>query len=88
MQLFFLRENDDDSVFSDSGGANDYAAQDYKFFDCVWHWMDPATIIYKKIPNPFHLHSLTTTPFSQHPTLWNPHLKYKTYRKKNLNFKF
>ena len=24
---------------------NDYAAQSYKFFDCLWHWMDPFTMI-------------------------------------------
>ncbi len=37
--------NDDDSVGS---GVNDYAAQTYEFFDRVWHWMDPFTVINAK----------------------------------------
>jgi hypothetical protein len=35
---------DDDSI-GDGGGTYDYATQDYEFFDCVWHWMDPITLI-------------------------------------------
>ena len=34
--------DDDKSIGS---GMNDYAAQGYKIFDCVWHWMDPFIMI-------------------------------------------
>ena len=37
--------DDDNSIGS---GVNDYAAQSYEFFDRVWHWMDPFTIINDK----------------------------------------
>ena len=37
--------DDDNSIGS---GMNDYAAQSYEFFDCIWHWMDPFPLITDK----------------------------------------
>jgi hypothetical protein len=34
--------DDEESI---GGGMNDYAAQSYEFFDRLWHWMDPFTMI-------------------------------------------
>ena len=49
MNLFEAgRDNYDDDESIGGGGGNDYAAQAYEFFDRLWHWMDPITLISEK----------------------------------------
>ena len=47
-EVNFFAGIDDDSENPEDVGSTDYAAQDYDFFERVWHWMSPTTIITEK----------------------------------------
>ena len=48
-QLFGNNNADkDDSIGKNVNGGNDYASEDYPFFDRVWHWMSPFLVINEK----------------------------------------
>ena len=39
-------DNDDDSIGVE--GGNDYASEEYPFFDRMWHWMSPFKVVNEK----------------------------------------
>jgi hypothetical protein len=44
--FFGANDSDDDSIGVD--GGNDYASEEYPFFDRMWHWMSPFKVISEK----------------------------------------